>query len=327
MNIRQQNFGITKELSIPDAFENFLTNDHGVIKLMHYARLLAGTDCNILITGETGTGKELFANAIHRLSHRREKRFVGLNINAIPEKLIESALFGHKKGAFTGAVCDQEGHFTEADEGTLFLDEIGDLPICVQIKLLRAIEDKKFFPVGSNKEIQSDFRLIAATNRNLNKDVENAKFRSDLYFRLSVGCIDLPPLRDRGNDITMIAQKLLGNLCKKNRIKRRFTPEALYRLQAYDFPGNYRELRNLVEYSFYKSVHEEITDDCLEFRLGPENTSSITETRLITLEELKLKHIETMVKIHRTRKGAARALGISVRQLYKYLDKINHDVD
>ena len=312
-----------EQLGIADAFSDFYTEDLGMLEIMHYAKLLAETDCNILITGETGTGKELFAEAIHRMSKRKNSNLVRLNINAIPKNLIESTLFGAKKGAYSGAVSDSLGHFHEANRGTIFLDEIGDLELCCQVKLLRVIEKKEFFPVGSNKVEKSDFRLITATNKDLDQDIQTKKFREDLYFRLSVGHIKLPPLRERANDITVMAQHFLRELCKKNGVKRRFTPDALYQLQAYKFPGNVRELRHLIEFAFYKSAQEDIGNDCLKFIEKTDRCTSINETQLITLEELKMRHIETMVKIHKTRKNAADALGISVRQLYKYLEKYN----
>jgi DNA-binding NtrC family response regulator len=200
----------------------------------------------ILITGETGTGKELFANFAHRLSDRAMGPFVVVNCGAIPAELVESTLFGHKKGAFTGALHDQKGKFETAHGGTLFLDEIGELPLAAQVKFLRVLEDGKIEPVGSNQVKSVNVRIIAATNRRLPEEVKEKRFRQDLYFRLNTAQVLLPPLRERRSDIPRIAMSILQGFNHNVKRSRRISPEALIRLQSYDWPGNVRDLRSVI---------------------------------------------------------------------------------
>jgi transcriptional regulator with PAS, ATPase and Fis domain len=208
----------------------------------------APTELTVLITGETGTGKELFARAIHGLSPRRRYPFVVLNCAAIPETLLESELFGNVRGAFTGAVTDRQGYFEIANRGTLFLDEIGELPPALQVKLLRVLETGEFSPLGSTEVRHTDVRLIAATNRDLERAVEEGTFRQDLFFRLNAVRIHLPPLRERPEDIPLLVEYIATRTCERLGIEfEGITPEALQLLQQYHWPGNVRQLRNLVE--------------------------------------------------------------------------------
>lgn len=208
---------------------------------------VAGTDANVLILGESGTGKEVVARAIHELSGRSKKAFVPVNCGAIPGELLESELFGHEKGAFTGAFAAREGRFELAQGGTLFLDEIGDMPLAMQVKLLRVLQERKFERVGSNKQINADVRIIAATHQNLEQMVADHTFREDLYYRLNVFPIETPPLRDRPDDIPLLIQKLVNRHGKEQNISIRFTQRAMLTLMQNEWHGNVRELSNLIE--------------------------------------------------------------------------------
>ncbi|TVP95252.1 MAG: sigma-54-dependent Fis family transcriptional regulator [Planctomycetaceae bacterium] len=208
---------------------------------------VAQTDANVLISGESGTGKELVAQAIHAASRRREKRFQIVDCTAIPESLFESLLFGHVKGSFTGAVDDQVGLLKQSDQGTAFFDEIGELPLTVQPKLLRVIQEQTFVPVGKSEPTQLNTRFISATNRNLHHEVEQGRFRRDLFYRLSVLHLELPPLRDRDDDVVELAEHFLHLFTEPDRPIEGFTPVCLERFRAYAWPGNIRELRNAIE--------------------------------------------------------------------------------
>jgi DNA-binding NtrC family response regulator len=216
-----------------------------VLATLHRA---AATDTTVLLLGESGTGKELFARTLHALSPRADGPFVAINCAAIPETLLESELFGHEKGAFTGATARKPGRFELAHRGTLFLDEIGDLPIGLQAKILRALEEKRFERVGGTQSLQVDVRLVSATNRNLKTAVAARQFREDLFFRLSVFPIDIPPLRERTGDIEVLARHFVERFCRD--LKKRplaFSPEAVDEMQRYEWPGNVRELQNCIE--------------------------------------------------------------------------------
>lgn len=208
---------------------------------------VASTDASVLILGESGTGKEVVARAIHELSNRKNKAFVPVNCGAIPSELLESELFGHEKGAFTGAISAHEGRFELAEGGTIFLDEIGDMPLQMQVKLLRVLQERQFERVGSNKPIKANVRVIAATHQNLEKMVEEKTFRQDLYYRLNVFPIDTPPLRDRADDIPLLVQELVNRHSKEQNATIKFTQRAMLELMSCQWPGNVRELSNLVE--------------------------------------------------------------------------------
>jgi transcriptional regulator with PAS, ATPase and Fis domain len=219
-----------------------------IVDALETVRRVAGTDCSILITGETGTGKELFARAVHRASQRRSRKFIPINCAAIPEQLLESELFGHIKGAFTGAVNPRPGRFMSAHEGTIFLDEIGDLPLAAQAKLLRVLEERVVSPVGSDSDLPVDVRVIAATHRNLEEMVAQGTFRADLYFRLAVVPLELPSLRDRPEDIVRIAELCVARMAQKlGRTVDGIDDSAREVLLAYRWPGNVRELAHMIE--------------------------------------------------------------------------------
>ncbi len=229
-------------------FENLIGSSRKMREVFETARQVARRDSTVLLTGESGTGKELLAKAIHQNSLRAGKPFVTINCGAIPETLIESELFGHRKGAFTGALSDRTGKFEAANEGTAFLDEIGELPPSAQVKLLRVIQEREIDKIGNPRPIPVNVRLIAATNRNLKNLVEDGEFREDLFYRLSVITIEIPPLRERHEDIPLLAQQFLGKLRTRYDLPQlAFSDEAVERLSHYDWPGNVRELENVVE--------------------------------------------------------------------------------
>jgi DNA-binding NtrC family response regulator len=244
--------------------------------LRSIVRRVADTDLAVLVLGENGTGKEVVAQSIHYLSRRRDQPFIAVNCAAIPEALAESELFGHEKGAFTDAHEARAGKFELATGGTLFLDEIGELSLGCQAKLLRVIEEKTLVRVGGSTPIHSDARLLAATNQNLAEMVRAKRFREDLYFRLNVVAIDLPPLRERGGDVRLLAEHFLGDFCKR---ARRQTPQitaaAQKRLLEHPWPGNIRELRNLMERLAYLSTADRIDAEDLAFILSPRGQKAL----------------------------------------------------
>lgn len=280
-------------------------------------------DTNVLITGESGTGKELVAKAIQDTGKRSKERFIIVNCAAIPESLLELEFFGYKKGAFTGALQDRKGKFELADNGTLFLDEIGDMPIGLQGKLLRVLQDKEFMPLGSNQSIKVDVRILAATNRNLKKMIEEQKFRQDLYYRLKVIEIKVPPLRERRDDIPAICSYLLNQFSKElNKPLTKLTPAAVDMLVKLNYPGNVRQLANILEYAAIVC-----TQDVIDLKDFPEDirkesapaahTESIDDYLSITsLREIERRTIEvTLRKNHGRRDQSADQLGISKRGL------------
>jgi DNA-binding NtrC family response regulator len=223
-------------------------NSRAIRDVLETVGRVAASSSSVLIQGESGTGKELIALAIHQASPRRHKPIVSVNMAAIPPEMIEAELFGAARGSYTGSVTERKGYFEEANGSTLFLDEIGDAPLKVQVRLLRALEERQITRVGETRPRKIDIRLIAATNSNLSRDIQSGKFRSDLFFRLSVVPIAVPPLRERVEDIEPIANHLLSRFARENRRSiRGFEPEALRTLRQYSWPGNVRELRNVVE--------------------------------------------------------------------------------
>jgi len=228
--------------------EGIVTQSPAMYKILNMLPKIASAEANVLIMGESGTGKELIARAIHNLSPKRDRPFIAVNCAGIPETLLESELFGYKKGAFTGALCDKMGLFKAADGGTIFLDEIGEIPPTLQVKILRVVEEKSFKPIGDTKDIKVDVRIISATNKDLEKEVIEGNFREDLYYRLNVIPIRVPPLRERKEDIPVLVEYFLKKYSKKFKKEiRKVSSSALELLTSYDFPGNVRELENIIE--------------------------------------------------------------------------------
>lgn len=290
--------------------------------------VIAGSNSNVLITGESGVGKELVANALHRLSPRASKEFVTVNCAAFPEGLLESELFGHMKGAFTDAHYNKQGLFEIADGGTIFLDEVGDMPLSLQAKLLRVIENGTFRRVGGTTDIKVDVRIIAATNKDLKREIEEGRFREDLYYRLNVIPIHIPPLRERKEDIPLLAEHFI----KKYGSSKRLTEEATEALKNYTWRGNVRELENVIEricllvksdVITLKDLPSEIIMDVKEKPLVPELTSSgINLDRLV--EDIEKQYIIKALKMtQNTKAEAAKLLGLSFRSFRYRLKKYN----
>jgi DNA-binding NtrC family response regulator len=252
-------------------FQNIIIgNSPAIKKVFGLMAKAATTNITVSITGETGTGKELVAKSIHFNSVRKKHAFVPLNVAAIPKDLLESELFGHERGAFTGATNRRTGKFEEAHNGTLFLDEIGEMDLNMQAKLLRALQEKEITRIGSNEIIKVDARIIVATHRNLQKEIEKGNFREDLYYRLLGLPIPLPPLRDRENDILLIAKFFIDQFCKENNLgKKHLSVDARHILMAYSFPGNIRELKSITELACVMTDEEEITEEHLQVNLTP----------------------------------------------------------
>jgi sigma-54 specific flagellar transcriptional regulator A len=230
-----------------ELFRSLVGSSRKIKQIRHLVEQVAGSDATVLILGESGTGKEVVARNVHYSSRRRDKPFVPINCGAIPPDLLESELFGHEKGAFTGAITARQGRFEMAEGGTLFLDEIGDMPLPMQVKLLRVLQERTFERVGSNKSISSDVRIVAATHRNLDEKIKAGEFREDLFYRLNVFPIEMPPLRDRVEDIPLLITELISRIEHEKRGSVRLTPAAVMALCQYSWPGNVRELANLIE--------------------------------------------------------------------------------
>ena len=231
----------------PELFRSLVGNSRGIMRVRKMIDKVAPTEATVLILGESGTGKEVVARNIHYYSNRRNKPFVPINCGAIPSELLESELFGHEKGSFTGAVGARQGRFELAEGGTIFLDEIGDMPLQMQVKLLRVIQERSFERVGSNKSIKSDVRIIAATHRNLEQHIEDGRFREDLFYRLNVFPVEMPPLNTRAEDLPLLVNELITRLEHEKKSSVRLTPAAMMALCNYEWPGNVRELANLME--------------------------------------------------------------------------------
>ncbi len=292
-------------------------------KVFEKIQLVADTNATVLIVGESGTGKELAARAVHEHSNRRDQPFLPVNCAAIPETLIEAELFGHEKGAFTGATNRREGLFQAAAGGTLFIDEIGELQLGLQSKLLRAIEDKRILPVGSTREIEVDVRLVAATNRDLKQRVDAGQFREDLFYRLRVVEISLPPLRDRREDIDLLVRHFIDQISKdNNRPVHDVTPEALEAIHAYAWPGNVRELRNTLESIIVLSLKDRIELGDLPPHITGANPVQAVLKPGMTLAELEKEAIRrTLEEYDGHRVRTANSLGISVRTLQRKIQE------
>jgi transcriptional regulator with GAF, ATPase, and Fis domain len=281
---------------------------------------IAPTDISVLITGETGTGKELIAREIHNRSPRAGKPFVTINCGAIPENLLESELFGHIKGAFTGAVANKQGKFQAADGGTLFLDEIGEMPIELQVKLLRAIQEKVVFRVGDTRPETCDIRILAATNRDLEKEIQHGRFREDLYYRLNVVNVELPPLRVRGDDVLVIARYLLSRYAREYDAKvKGFSPNAAVAVRKHNWPGNIRELENRIKKAIVL---------CESTVIGPDDLGLTGDVlpQILTLAEAKEKfqreYINEVLALNNgNRTKTARDLGVDPRTIFRHLEK------
>ena len=292
--------------------------------------MVAPVDSAVLVQGETGTGKEVIAQAIHEAGPRRQNRFVALNCAAIPGALLESELFGHERGAFTGAVAQTMGRFQSADRGTLFLDEIGDLPLELQPKLLRALQEKQFERLGGGRTFQVDVRVIAATNQNLWRMVQERKFRADLYYRLNVFPITLPPLRDREDDIPLLIEHFVKSFAKRQGKSIDRIPEEVVRvLKLHNWPGNIRELQNVIERAVIMTtgpVLDVRTIDLQTTEHMTENVGSSPVAKTRTLEEFERAHITAILRetnwVVGGRVGAAAKLGLARTTLIAMMQRL-----
>jgi transcriptional regulator with PAS, ATPase and Fis domain len=291
-----------------------------MLEVFRKLQKVAGTDINVLITGETGTGKELIARELHRRSNREKGPFVTVNCGAIPENLIESEMFGHVKGAFTGAIASRAGKFQQADGGTLFLDEIGELPQPMQVKLLRALQERVVFRVGDNRPEKCDIRIVAATNRNLEEMIKTGDFREDLYYRLNVVNLWLPPLRDRGDDVFIIAKALLSKHADElHSPVRGFAPQALAAIKKYAWPGNIRQLENRIKKALVLCDQTLLGPGDLD--LGPEAEQPIVPLEKAK-EDFQRKYVlEVLERNNGNRTQTARDLGVDPRTIFRYLEK------
>jgi DNA-binding NtrC family response regulator len=307
---------------IPPAFSDTITQNPQMKALISYAQVMARSGNPILIAGESGTGKELMARGIHRSSPAPDGPFVAVNVSAIPATMFESQFFGHMKGAFTGADTSHQGFFEQADGGTLFLDEIGELPVGLQSKLLRVLEDKTFTPLGGSKPVQVDIRFISATNTNIDQACREGKFRIDLLYRLKSVYIVLPPLRERRNDIPLLARHFLGKACDHyGKNIQSFSSVALDLLTNKDYPGNIRELFQIVDNAVILADAPVIMPDHLGAMTEP--LSSPFSRKLCTLKENYDLHLAFVLEHTKgDRHEAARILGITVRQLQRKLAAI-----
>ncbi len=323
--LRIENLKLKAELETSSQLGNVIGISKPMKKIFRMARKLSETDVTVLLRGESGTGKEVIARAIHFNGNRKDKPFVAINCAAIPENLLEAELFGYEKGAFTGANAKKKGKFEFADGGTLFLDEIGDLPLGLQAKLLRVLQEKEFTRIGGNKPVKVDVRIIAATNANLEEMVRERKFREDIYYRLSVVTIFIPPLRERKEDIPPLVSFFLNRFSRKYKKKFTISPEALSTLMEYDWPGNVRQLENYIERAIVLSDKD---------RLEPYDFSYI-ENEYVNTEVKQPKPIENQKRSEREmieealrktgycQAKAARILNMTVRQVNYRIKKYN----
>jgi two-component system response regulator PilR (NtrC family) len=335
-NLEVENRVLRKELQKEYSFQNLVGNSEAMHKIFELIRKVSDSPTNVLVTGESGTGKEMVAKAIHYNSPLKDRPFVSVNCGAIPENLVESELFGHKKGSFTGAIADKDGLFEVADGGTLFLDEIGELPLSSQVRILRAIQEKTVRRVGGTEDIKVEVRIIAATNRDLEFMVQQGTFRQDLYYRLNVINIRTPALRERRDDIPLLASHFLQKYSERfNKAIQTISKEAMDLLRKYDFPGNVRELENIIERTVALESGATVLPESLpQFVNTPSGRKMVSSDGIeITDDGIDLQKVldqlekELLVKaIHQAngvKKRAAKLLGITFRSMRYRVEKFS----
>ncbi len=335
-DLSSENVRLRRQLSEQTSLPEVLGRSREMVEVSALVRQVAPSRTNLLITGESGTGKDLIARAVHSLSGRREQSFVAVNCGAIPENLLESELFGHVKGSFTGATANKEGLFEAADGGTLFLDEIGEMPLQLQVKVLRAIQNRTFKRVGGVQDVLVDVRIICATNRKLAEDVRDGRFREDLFYRLNVIEIRLAPLRDRAEDIPELIHHFTRKYASElKKDVKGIAPEAMAALEQYHYPGNVRELENIVERALTLSRVDRIGLECLPATVleGPRPAPSeripaegVDLDRMICVFESGLIK-EALARSGGVKKKAAQLLGVSFRSLRYRLEKLGLNSD
>jgi len=324
--LRSENATLKKEIKRRDRSKSVrpIGASRAFKEVMNLAEQVAPTDSTVLILGESGTGKEVIARYIHELSERANAPFFSINCGALPEGLLESELFGHVKGSFTGAVKDKEGMFTAAAGGTFFLDEVGEMTPATQIKLLRVLQEREVLPVGETVPLSVDVRIVAATNRNLEDDIKQGRFRSDLYYRLNVISFNLPPLRDRREDIRLLVDAFLERFAtKRGEEPKKLAAEALDAIMVYDWPGNVRELENALEHAITLSRGSTINVEAVPGRVtSPKTAPIVTEKDHVnpTLDTIEQAYITWVLQSEGGNKSrAAEVLGIDPSTLYRKL--------
>lgn len=334
--LQEENILLRKELKEKSSFETVIGKSKKIKQIYSMIEKIAGTDSTILVTGESGTGKELAARAIHSLSPREENRFVSINCGALPENLLESELFGHVEGAFTGAVADKVGLFEVAQRGTLFLDEVGEMAPWTQVKLLRTLQDKKIRRVGGTEEAAIDVRIIAATNQDLKKKISEGKFREDLFYRLNVISFEMPPLRERKEDVPLFVNHFLKKYSMEiGKSMKRIAPDVMKLFESYPWPGNIRELENVIERTVAIEDRETITldslpDELLTARKREETDLLFQKNFCLTsfLDEAAQSYIkQARLLSGGNLKKTASLLGISYRNLRYLIDKYKLKTD
>ena len=314
---------LEKRIASKYSFETIIGKSKGIEQVIDLAQKVAKTDSTVLLTGETGTGKEVFAQAIHENSTRVGKSFVALNCSTFSKEILESELFGHKQGAFTGALKDKKGFIEEANGGTLFLDEIGEMPIDLQAKLLRVLETSEYIPVGDTTPKKSNFRLIAATNRDLKTESDEHRFRSDLYFRLNIFEIKLPSLRERIKDIGVLTHYFVKQFSEKtNKKTLHIADDFLQKLENYSWPGNIRELKNIIERSVILSSGDTLTSDVLPYEMQHQAEKSTKSMSAFSMQSIEKLHIQKVLNYTKGNKAeTARLLEIGIATLYRKLEE------
>lgn len=323
VNLAKQVQQLQKQIGDKYSFSNIIGKSKGILTVIEPAKKVAATDATVLLLGETGTGKEVFAQAIHQASQRSNKPFVAINCSAFSKDLLESEMFGHKAGAFTGASKDKKGLFEEANTGTIFLDEIGEMSLELQAKLLRVLETGEFIKVGESKTSKTNVRIIAATHRDLLSEITAGHFRQDLYYRLSVFQIKLPALRERVADIEPLAQHFAALFAAKtNKKPPHLSSDFTEALKRHHWPGNIRELKNVMERSVILSNTDELTPDLLPFELqtiADNNEATFSAFSLASAEKLQIQKVLNYTKGNKSE--AARLLGIGAATLYRKIEE------
>ncbi|HEY5132814.1 MAG TPA: sigma-54 dependent transcriptional regulator [Candidatus Krumholzibacteriaceae bacterium] len=323
--VKSENVFLKKQLKKKDEFKEIIGKSEEIQSVFNLVNKVADTDSTILISGESGTGKELIAKAIHYRSGRASAPFVSINCGALPENLLESELFGHVKGSFTGAIRDKEGMFKVASGGTFFLDEVGETTLAIQVKLLRVLQEREIIPVGGTAPIKVDVRLIAATNADLEKAVKEERFRADLYYRLNVIPVVIPPLRDRRDDIPLLVDHFLHIASERSGRRKTVSKEAMDLLSSYDWPGNVRELENIVERACILQEGDDFRIDDLPDKVrhhSQERRKVVMQETQMTLDELEKEYLVSVLEeTNWQKKKASAILGINASTLYRKIQR------
>lgn len=316
---------LEKRISDKYSFDTIIGKSKAIEQVIDLAKKVAKTNSTVLLSGETGTGKEVFAQAIHENSSHANKSFVALNCSTFSKEILESELFGHKQGAFTGAIKDKKGFIEEANGGTLFLDEIGEMPLELQAKLLRVLETNEFIPVGDTTPKKSNFRLIAATNRDLKVESDENRFRSDLYFRLNIFEINIPPLRERVKDIALLVHFFVEQFSNSiNKKTLQIQEDFIHKLEGYHWPGNVRELKNVIERAVILANEDVLTLDVLPYEIQHQSDNSNKSMSAFSMNSVEKLHIQKVLNYTKGNKAeTARLLEIGIATLYRKLDEYN----